>query len=99
MLQRNEKINNQRIEIVPIFFLINTRYKVKIIISDRKTALEEDITMIVVIDDIPKILTTVFLWHKKNGKAITMQIARSLVFHLNPVGGFRPNKKTLSNFE
>ena len=65
MLQRNKKTNNQRIEIVPIFFLINTRYKVKIIISDRKTALEEDITMIVVIDDIPKILTTVFVAQKK----------------------------------
>ena len=52
------------------------------------------------IEMIPINLIDVFFEHKKNGKTKIMQIARSLVFHLKPVGGFRiEDIKLLSNSE
>ena len=51
-----------------------------------------------VIAVIPKIFKNDFLLHIKKGKAITMHIARSLVFQRKPVGGlkFELNKKLLN---
>ena len=40
-----------------------------------------------VIDNAPTIFIELLLLHKKNGKEIIIQIARSLVFQWNPVGG------------
>tara|TARA_Y100000746_G_C15302375_1_gene366220 strand:+ start:214 stop:516 length:303 start_codon:yes stop_codon:yes gene_type:complete len=55
---------------------------------------------IVVITKVPKIFTNVFLLHKKNGKEIIIQIAKSFVFQRNPVGGLMfEYKKILSNSE
>ena len=57
------------------------------------------ITM-VVIARMPKIFINVFLLHKKKGKEIIMQMAKSLVFQWKPVGGLKFEKyKTLSNGE
>ena len=58
------------------------------------------ITIKVVIHKIPKIFKPTLLLQRKNGKTITILMAKSLVFQLNPVGGVNLLKDSkLSSFE
>ena len=71
---------------MPIFFLINVKYIIKINNNAKNAALDAVITIIKTMEDVPKILKIILSLQRKNGKEINMHTARSFVFHRNPVG-------------